>query len=70
MTTDALVTIANTLVSPGKGILAADESNGTMSQRLQSIGVEASSESRRDWRQLIFTADGFAEYVSGVIMFD
>ena len=70
MTTDALVTIANTLVSPGKGILAADESNGTMSQRLQSIGVEASSESRRDWRQLIFTADVFAEYVSGVIMFD
>lgn len=70
MSTEALVATARTLVSAGRGILAADESNGTMSQRLQSIGVEASSDSRRDWRQLIFTADGFAEYVSGVIMFD
>ncbi|MDP6823374.1 MAG: fructose-bisphosphate aldolase class I [Dehalococcoidia bacterium] len=70
MDTEQLASTAKTLVAPGRGILAADESNGTMSRRLESIGVEPTAESRRDWRQLVFTADGFAEYVSGVIMFD
>ena len=67
---EELATTARELVAAGKGILAADESNGTMSRRLESIGVEPTSENRRNWRQLIFTADGFAEYVSGVILFD
>ncbi len=70
MATADPVSTARALVVAGKGILAADESNGTMSRRLESIGVEPTPDSRRDWRQLIFSADGLAEYVSGVIMFD
>jgi fructose-bisphosphate aldolase class I len=70
MGTEKLAVTAKELVAASKGILAADESNGTMSRRLESIGVKPTSESRRDWRQLIFTADGFAEYVSGVILYD
>ncbi len=70
MGTKELAAAAMALVVTGKGILAADESNRTMSQRLESIGVIPTPDTRRDWRQLIFTADGFAEYISGVIMFD
>jgi fructose-bisphosphate aldolase class I len=70
MGTETLAVTARTMVAAGKGVLAADESNGTMSQRLESIGVVPTPDTRRDWRQLIFTADGFGEYASGVIMFD
>ncbi len=70
MGTKELAATAMALVVTGKGVLAADESNRTMSQRLESIGVIPTPDTRRDWRQLIFTADGFAEYISGVIMFD
>jgi fructose-bisphosphate aldolase class I len=70
MGTEEQATTAMALVAARRGILAADESNGTMSQRLESIGVIPTPDTRRDWRQLIFTADGFAEYISGVIMFD
>ena len=58
------------LVAAGKGILAADESTGTMTRRLQSIGVESTGDSRRAWRELMFTSDGFGEYISGVILYD
>ena len=70
MSTKELAATARALVAEGKGILAADESTGTMTRRLQSIGVESTEDSRRSWRELMFTADGFAEYISGVILFD
>jgi fructose-bisphosphate aldolase, class I len=66
-----LVRIANAIVAPGKGILAADESTGSMEKRLSSINLENNEENRRQYRQLLFTADAsIAQYVSGVIFFD
>ena len=50
MDTNSLEKIANDLVAPGKGILAADESNGTMSKRLEAVGIEPSEENRRKYR--------------------
>ncbi|MDQ3875902.1 MAG: fructose-bisphosphate aldolase class I [Actinomycetota bacterium] len=65
-----LETIARALVAPGKGILAADESSGTIKKRFDSIGVESTEENRRAYRNLLFTTDGVEEYISGVILFD
>ena len=72
MSTDvaALAQIAAQLVTPGKGILAADESKPTMSKRLEQVGVEPTEESRRQWRELLFTTDGIEEQISGIILFD
>jgi fructose-bisphosphate aldolase class I len=61
---------ASRLVAEGKGILAADESNGTMDKRLKAAGVEPSEEMRRALRDLLFTTEGAAEHISGVILFD
>jgi fructose-bisphosphate aldolase class I len=61
---------ARALVAPGKGILAADESTPTMAKRLAAIGVESTEERRRRYRQLLFTTEGLADVVSGVILFD
>src|SRR5947207_5727486 len=61
---------ARALVAPGKGILAADESDGTIKKRFDSIGVESSEETRRAYRDLLFTTEGVEEYISGVILFD
>jgi fructose-bisphosphate aldolase class I len=61
---------AKALVAEGKGILAADESDGTIKKRFDSIGVESSEDNRRAYRELLFTADGVEEYISGVILFD
>src|SRR4051812_20856205 len=65
-----LESTAKALVAEGKGILAADESTGTIKKRLDSIGVESTEEARRDYRELLFTADGAEEFISGVILFD
>jgi fructose-bisphosphate aldolase, class I len=62
--------IAKALVAPGKGILAADESDGTIKKRFDSIGVESTEENRRSYRDLLFTAEGAEEAISGVILFD
>ena len=62
--------IARALVAPGKGILAADESAPTIKRRFDGIGVESTETNRRDWRQLLFTADGIGDSISGVILFD
>ncbi|HEV2060800.1 MAG TPA: class I fructose-bisphosphate aldolase [Solirubrobacteraceae bacterium] len=62
--------IAGRLVAEGKGILAADESNGTMNKRLKAAGVEPSEEARRALRELLFTTEGAAEHISGVILYD
>ena len=61
---------AAALVAPGKGILAADESNGTMSNRLQGVGLESSAEARRAHRANLFATSGCESAVSGVILFD
>lgn len=67
---DELRRIAQAIVAPGKGILAADESVGTMGKRLKDIGVENSDDARRQYRQLLFTTDDkLAENISGVILF-
>jgi len=61
---------AKALVAPGKGILAADESSGTIKKRFDSIGTESTESNRRDYREMLFTAKGASEYISGVILFD
>jgi fructose-bisphosphate aldolase class I len=61
---------ARALVAPGRGILAADESDGTIKKRFDSIQVESTEESRRAYRDLLFTTPGMEEHISGVILFD
>jgi fructose-bisphosphate aldolase class I len=61
---------ARALVAPGKGILAADESTGTIKKRFDTIGVESTEENRRAYRDMLFTTDGAAEHTSGVILYD
>ena len=61
---------ARALVAEGKGILAADESTGTIKKRFDSIGVESTEENRRQYRQMLFTTAGAAEHISGVILYD
>ncbi|MGZ4205167.1 MAG: class I fructose-bisphosphate aldolase, partial [Actinomycetota bacterium] len=61
---------ARELVAPGKGILAADESSGTIKKRFDSISVESTEETRRAYRELLFTTPGAESYISGVILFD
>ena len=61
---------ASELVAPGKGILAADESSGTIKKRFDSIGVDSTEETRRQYRELLFTTPGLGQQISGVILFD
>jgi len=61
---------ARALVAPGKGILAADESGGTIKKRFDSISVESTEDKRRDYREMLFTAEGAADHISGVILYD
>ena len=70
MELNSLQDIAEAMVTPGKGILAADESTPTCTKRFESISVESTSESRNAYRDMLFTAKGMEEYISGVIMFD
>ncbi len=70
MNMNELTATASAMVAPGKGILAADESGGTIKKRFDTIDVESTEESRRAYRELLFTTDGAEEFVSGVIMFD
>jgi fructose-bisphosphate aldolase class I len=62
--------IAKALVAEGKGILAADESSGTIKKRFDSIAVESTEENRRAYRDLLFTTEGAEEFISGVILYD
>src|SRR5512139_3068583 len=70
MTYDEMVGTAQAMVAPGKGILAADESNPTMAKRLAGIGLESTEARRRDYREILFTTEGLGEHISGVILFD
>jgi fructose-bisphosphate aldolase class I len=68
--TDTMHATAQALVAPGKGILAADESTGTIKKRFDSIGVENTEDARRAYRQMLFTTADLGEHISGVILFD
>jgi fructose-bisphosphate aldolase class I len=70
MSENELHETAVAIVADGKGILAADESDGTIKKRFDSIGVESTEENRRAYRQLLFTTEGVEEYIGGVILFD
>lgn len=70
MSDQQLQDVANSLVAKGKGILAADESSPTIKKRFDSIGVESTEDSRRAYRELLFTTTGMEEFISGVILFD
>ncbi|MGI8712114.1 MAG: class I fructose-bisphosphate aldolase [Solirubrobacteraceae bacterium] len=67
---EALEATARKLVAPGKGILAADESNATMTKRLDAVGAESTAESRRQFRELLITTPGVADRISGMILYD
>jgi fructose-bisphosphate aldolase class I len=63
--------VAAAMVAPGRGILAADESSGTIKKRFDAIGVESTADSRRDYREMLFrTTDAMSKYISGVILYD
>ena len=70
MNRSELETIARAMVAKGKGILAADESGGTIKKRFDSIKLESTEEARRTYREMLFTAPSAAEHISGVIMYD
>jgi fructose-bisphosphate aldolase, class I len=61
---------ARALVAPGKGILAADESDGTIKKRFDSIGIESTEDTRRAYRDMLLTTEGAADHISGVILYD
>ena len=70
MDLEKLKATAQAIVAPGKGILAADESSGTIKKRFDTIDVESTEENRRSYRELLFTTQGVEQYISGVILFD
>jgi fructose-bisphosphate aldolase class I len=65
-----LAKVARAMVAPGKGILAADESSPTIKKRFDSISVESTEDSRRAYREMLFTTAGAEQHISGVILFD
>jgi len=67
---DELIATAAAISTPGKGILAADESTGTITKRLNSIGVEATLENRNGYRNLLITSPNFGEHISGIILYE
>jgi fructose-bisphosphate aldolase class I len=69
-TTPTLAETARAIVADGKGILAADETVSTITKRLVARGIESTAESRRDYREMLFSAPGIAEFIGGVIMQD
>ena len=70
MSTRDLAAVAQAMVAPGKGILAADESTGTIERRFTSIKVDCTEANRRAYRDMLFSARGLGQYVSGVILYD
>ena len=70
MSLNSLEEIASYIVSDGKGILAADESNPTCGKRFDSIGVESTEDNRRDYREMLFRSSGMNGNIGGVILFD
>jgi fructose-bisphosphate aldolase class I len=70
MAAQELNAIARSIVADHKGVLAADESTGTIKKRFDAIGIESTEETRRAYRNLLFTTPGFEEYAGGVILYD
>ena len=70
MTSNDLGAIARQMVAPGQGILAADESTGTVTKRFEKVGIESTEETRRDYRELLVTAPNAGDYISGIILYD
>ncbi len=70
MNLDELNKVARAMVAPGRGILAADESTGTIKKRFDAIGVESTEDSRRDYRELLFRSAEGMKHISGVILYD
>ena len=66
----SLADIANQIVAPQKGVLAADESSPTIKKRFDSIDAESTEDSRRAYRQLLFTTTAAAPYIGGIILFE
>ena len=63
--------VAEAMVAPGRGILAADESTGTIKKRFDTLGVESTADTRRDYREMLFrSSDAMSKYISGVILYD
>ena len=63
--------VATAMVTPGKGILAADESSGTIKKRFDAIQVESTEETRRDYREMLFrSTEAMSKHISGVILYD
>src|SRR5471030_1599572 len=62
--------VAQAVVATGKGLLAADESTGTIKKRFDAIKVESTEDSRRDYREMLFRSDAMSKYISGVILYD
>jgi fructose-bisphosphate aldolase class I len=67
---DDLTTTARALVAPGKGILAADESTGTITKRFDKTGIESTPDTRRAYREALFTTPGIGDHISGAILYD
>jgi len=70
MSTDELHSTARELVAPGKGVLAADESNPTIGKKFEALGIPADEAHRRDYRAMLLSTPGLAEFISGVILYD
>jgi len=70
MNLDELNKVAEAMVAPGKGILAADESSGTIKKRFDAIGVESTEDNRRDYREMLFRSTEGMKHISGVILYD
>ncbi|MFZ0422952.1 MAG: class I fructose-bisphosphate aldolase [Xanthobacteraceae bacterium] len=71
MNLNELNKVAEAMVAPGRGILAADESSGTIKKRFDTLGVESTADTRRDYREMLFrSAEGMSKYISGVILYD
>jgi fructose-bisphosphate aldolase, class I len=70
MTSHHLESVSLALVAQGKGILAADETIATLTRRFDTLGIPSTEQSRRTYREMLFTSPGAAEFISGVIMYD
>ncbi len=70
MSIDQLESIAQAMVVPGKGIIAIDESHGTIKKRFDGVGIENSEENRRAYREMLLTAPELSKHISGVILYD
>ncbi|MDH3589839.1 MAG: fructose-bisphosphate aldolase class I [Gammaproteobacteria bacterium] len=70
MNVEQLISIANEIVGPQKGVLAADESSPTIKKRFDQINTESTEENRRSYREMLFTTPGAEEYIGGVILFE